>query len=86
MVMSKDCRVSGRTRLLFGPNKSFLFLSNQQLLNLQSCFSFSEAHCWASLASVSELSFGEISFWTMTEVWLLLVSLKETFPAEMLPK
>ena len=53
--------------------QSFLFLSNQRLLNFQSCLSFSEANCGASLASFSKLSFGKISLWTMTEVWLLLV-------------
>ena len=55
--------VFGRTELLLGPN--YLFLLNQQLLNFQSCFSFSEVNCWASIASFSKLSFAEISLWTM---------------------
>ena len=79
---SGNFRVVGRTGLLFGPNQSFLFLSKQQLFNFQSCFSFPEANCWASLASFSKLSFGEIALWTVTEVWLLLVPLRATFPAE----
>ena len=47
------------------------------------CFSFPEASCWAPLASFSKLSFGEISLWTVTEVWLLLVPLRAAFLAEM---
>ena len=82
VVRIGDLRVSSRTGLLFDPNQSFLFLSNQQLLNFLFCFSFSEANCQATLSSFSKFSFGEISVWTMTEVWLLLVPLKTTFLAK----
>ena len=44
--------------------RAFSFLSKQQLLDFQYCFSFSEASCRASLVSFSELLFGEISLWT----------------------
>ena len=83
VVRSGNFRASSRTGSLFRPNKNFLFLSNQQLLNFQSCFSFSEANCWASLAHFYKLSFGEISLCTMTEFWLLLVPLGTTFLMEM---
>ena len=83
VVRSGNFRVSGRTGLLFGPNQSSLFFSNQQSLNFQSCFSFSEANCWTSIASFSKLSFGEISLQTMTEVWLLLVPLRAAHLMEM---
>ena len=36
--------------------------SNQQLLEFQSYFLFSEAHCWTSLAAFSKLAFEELSF------------------------
>ena len=71
-LQAGDFRVSGMTALLLGPSHSFLFLSNQQLLNFQSCLFFSEANCWASLASFSKI-FMEISLWSMTGFWLLLV-------------
>ena len=58
VVKSGNFRVSSGTGLLFGQTRAFLFLPNQQLLNLQSCFSFPEANCWASLASFSKLAFG----------------------------
>ena len=38
------------------------FFSNQQLLEFQSYFLFSEAYCWISLADFSKLSFEELSF------------------------
>ena len=78
-VRSGNFSVSGRTGCLFCPNQSFLFLSNQQLCNFWICFS--EASCWASLASFSKWSFVEISLWIMTEVWLLLVPLRAAFLA-----
>ena len=56
-----NVRVSARTGLLFGPNQNFLFLSNQQLLNFQSSFSFSETNCWYSLASFLVIISGNIS-------------------------
>ena len=59
---------------------SFYQINN---LNFQYCFPFSEANCWASLANFLKLSFGGISLWTMTEVWLLLAPLREPFLAEM---
>lgn len=68
VVTSKHFRVSGRTGLLSGLNQKFLFLSNQQLLDFQSCFSFSEANCWASLAIFSKSYAGEMSLWTVMEV------------------
>ena len=71
-----------RTRLLLGSKQSFLFSSNQQLLNFQSCFSFSEANCWASPVNFSKFSFWEIRLQTMTTVWLLLVPLRTEFLAE----
>ena len=61
----------------FVQTRDFLFLSNQKLLNFQSCFSFSKVNCWASLASFLKLSFGKISLWTMTEVWQQLVPLRQ---------
>ena len=82
VVRSGNFRVSGRTGLLFGSNQSFLFLSNQWLLNFQSCFSFSEASWWAFLASFSKLSFGDKSLWTMPEVWLPWIPLWAAFLAE----
>lgn len=63
VVRTGNFRVCSRTGLLFDLNQSFVFLSNQQLLDFQSCFSFLEASCWASLASFSKL-FGEITHWT----------------------
>ena len=81
-LQAGDFGVSGRTELLLSPSQSFLFLSNQQLLNFQSCLSFSKANCWASLASFSKI-FMEISFWSMTEFWLLLVPLKAVLLVEM---
>ena len=59
VVKSGNFRVSSRTGLLFDPNRSLLSLSNQELLNFETSFSFSEANCWGSLASFSKLSFGE---------------------------
>lgn len=53
--------VSDRTRLLFVPNQSSLFLLYQPLLEFQTCLSFSEANGWALKASFSKLSFEEIS-------------------------
>ena len=78
-VRSGNFSVSGRTGWLFCPNQSFLFLSNQQLCNFRICFS--EASCWASLASFSKWSFVEISLWIIIEVWLLLVPLRAAFLA-----
>ena len=60
--------------LKWAEDQSFISF-NKQLLNFQSYFSLSEANCWASLASFSKLSFGEICLWTTAEVWLLLVPL-----------
>lgn len=60
----------------------FFFLANQQLLNFQSCFSLLEANCLACVASFSELSFGEITFCTLAEVWLLLAPLRAAFLAK----
>lgn len=69
--------------MLFGPNQSFLFLSDQQLLDFQSCFSFSEANCWASLASFSKLLFGgNVSL----DQGRRLVPLKVPFPEGMSAK
>lgn len=82
MIRTGNGGVSTRAGLLFGPNKSFLFLS-KKLMNFQSCSLFSKASFWSSLTSFSQLSFGELSHWTMTEVWLLLVPLRAMFPAEM---
>lgn len=65
------CQSLQQGGLLFGRNQNFIFLSNQQLLNFQSCSSFSEAH-WASLDTFSKLSFREIFYWTITELQLLL--------------
>ena len=78
-VRSGNFTVSDRTGLLFCPNQSFLFLSNQQFGNFQICFPFSEASCWASVAIFSKLSFVEISLWIITEIWLLLVPLRAAF-------
>lgn len=83
VVRTGNFRVFSRTGLLFGLGQSFLFLSNQQLLDFQSCFSFPEANCWASLASFSKLLFGEITFWTMTDVWLRF---KGTIPCRSVSK
>lgn len=58
VVSSGNFRISGRTRLLLGPNQESVFLSSQQLFNFQHCFSFSGASCWAFLVSVSKLSSG----------------------------
>ena len=82
VVRSGNFGVSVRIGLLFGPNQSFLFLSNEQFLNFQSCFSFSEANCWASRSSFSKLSFGGIFLWIMTEACLLSVPLKVAFLVE----
>ena len=82
MIRTGNGGVSTRAGLLFSSNKSFLFLS-KQLMNFQSCSLFSKASFWSSLTSFSELSFGELSHWTMTEVWLLLVPLRAVFLAEM---
>lgn len=59
IVSSGNFRISGRTGLLFGPNQTSFFLSKQQLLDFQYCFSFSGANCWASLVNFSKLSFGK---------------------------
>ena len=42
VVRSENFKVPNSFRLLFGQNQSFFFVSNQQLLNFKSCFSFSE--------------------------------------------
>ena len=63
-----------------------MLFRSQQLLNFQSCFLFPEASFWDSLTSFSKLSFGEISLWTIIEIWLLLVPLRATFLAEILAK
>ena len=63
--------------LLFDSNYSFLFLSNKQFLNFQSCFFFfPEVNYWVSLESFYKLQFGESALWTMIEVDLQLVSLR----------
>lgn len=58
------------------------FFSSQSLtlLGHPIWFSFSEA---SYLARFSKLSFWEIFLWTMTEVWLLLVTLRSVFLIEM---
>lgn len=40
------------------PEAELSFVSYQQLLDFQFCFSFSEANCWTSLASFTMLLFG----------------------------
>ena len=66
VVRSINFGISSRTELLFDLNQSFLFLSNKEF-NSQS-FLFSETNCWASPASFSKLSFGEILLCIVTEV------------------
>lgn len=57
--------VPARPGWLFGPTHSSYFLSSQQS-HFQSCFSFSEASCWASVASFSKFSLQGIFLRTMT--------------------
>ena len=85
VVRIRNFRVSNRTVLLFALNQSFLSFLNQQL-NFQSFLFFSEANCCFFLASFFKLLFGETFSWTMTEVWLLLVSLRKALFVEMSTK
>lgn len=65
---SGNCRISGQTGLLFGPNQSLLSSWKRQLLDFQYRFSFSGPNCWASLQSIF-LIWKDI-LWNMTGVWL----------------
>ena len=71
--------------------KMFSFYQTKNCFQ-QSCFAFFlsfffffffEASYWTFLVNFLKLSFGEIIFWTMTQIWLLLVPLRAAFLAEM---
>ena len=72
IARSGNLRIPGGTSLLFNLNLSSLFLSNQRLLDLQNCFSFSGIKCWAFLTNFSRLLFWRASLWTITEIWPLI--------------
>lgn len=72
---------SSRTESFFVLNLS-LFIRPIAVDFFNLVLSFSEANFWTTLASFSKLSFGEIALWTLTVVWLLLVSLRATFLVE----
>ena len=55
---------SDRAGLLFDPNLSFFFLSNQKLLTFSLGYFSSEVNFWASLAIFSKLSSRENSVCT----------------------
>lgn len=82
VLRSGNFRAYGWTGFLFDPMQSFLFLSNQQLLNFQFYFSFPDANCWASLARFSQLSFGELSLWPYKRFHCCCLLLRKEFLAE----
>ena len=59
VVRSENFRISSSTGLSLDPNQSFLFLSDQKLIEFPVSFSFLGANFWTSLASFSKFSFGE---------------------------
>lgn len=81
--MHVQCSVVGILQFLIGLDSylvqtRLLFLLSQQL-DFQYYFSLPGANYWVSLVSFSKLSFGRISLWTTTEVWLLVsLDLQET--------
>ena len=67
VVSNGNLRVSSWVSLLFGLNRSSL---DPKIIRFPICFSSSGTSCKASLVSFSKLSFGRMSIWTTTEVWL----------------
>lgn len=82
VVKGGNFRVSVRIVLLFSPSPKLSFSIKWVIVGFKSCFSFSEVNYLAFICSFSELSSGEIFFWIMTGVWLLLIPLKVAFLVE----
>lgn len=53
VVSSRNFRISGRIRLLFGPNQCFLLIK-PRIIRFSCCFSFPGANYWLSLVNFTK--------------------------------